>query len=133
MRIGELAENCSVTTDTIRFYEKKGLIKSLRNPDNGYRTYSSSDIKKMMFIKHCKQAGFSLEDIRDLLLIWENKMDASCEDVKTLAEERLHKVEVMLSSLQTVHGILHTLVQSCCGGKESAEHCSILSAIEKGE
>lgn len=129
-RIGELAKHFGVKADTLRFYEKEGLFSpGLRSP-SGYRLYTEEDKRRLHFILRCKRVGFSLKDIEELLSLRIGKSEAHCMEVKAVADGKLHQVEEKLAELEQFRRSLKQLSDACCGGMESAEHCSILEALD---
>ncbi len=135
-KVGELAKRHHIKPDTLRFYEKHGLLTpSMRNAA-GYRQYSEHDEQKLVFILRAKKVGFSLQDIRQLLSIELDKENRICSDSKTIVDNKLVQVEAQIKELMTFQASLRELSASCCGGDEPAIHCSILEALaafEKGE
>lgn len=112
MRIGELANQVGVTTDTLRFYENKGLIKSIRR-ENGYRDYSEDMIFILNYIQTAQRLGFSLteigEEIPDLL-----KGGLSAEKISKLLETKIAATEQKIAELQNLKKELETLHQASC-------------------
>jgi len=129
-KIGELAKKLSVSTDTLRYYEKHKLLSTSHRGENGYRLYNDEALKVMQFIIRAKAVGFSLGEIKELLSIKVDKAHHSCVDVKTFTEQKLHQVELKIAELDCFKNSLQLLVDACCGGEEQAIHCSILSALE---
>ncbi|WOT06925.1 Zn(2+)-responsive transcriptional regulator [Shewanella youngdeokensis] len=129
-RIGELAQLCEVKTDTLRFYEKHGLLSPSSRTDTGYRIYSDIDVERLRFILRAKAVGFTLAEISELLSIELDKSNWACADVKGLVDDKLASVEAKIAELNYFQLSLQRLSQACCGGPESAEHCSILEALE---
>ncbi|ATG75002.1 Zn(2+)-responsive transcriptional regulator [Zobellella denitrificans] len=129
-RIGELARHFGIKADTLRFYEKEGLLApSLRTPA-GYRLYSEEDKNRLHFILRCKRVGFSLKDIEELLSLRISSCQATCREVKAVADAKLADVEERIAELERFRHSLKQLSDACCGGLESAEHCSILEALD---
>ena len=129
-RIGELARHFGIKADTLRFYEKEGLLApSLRTPA-GYRLYSEEDKSRLHFILRCKRVGFSLKDIEELLSLRISSCQATCREVKAVADAKLADVEERIAELERFRHSLKQLSDACCGGLESAEHCSILEALD---
>jgi MerR family Zn(II)-responsive transcriptional regulator of zntA len=129
-RIGELASLCEVKADTLRFYEKHGLLAPSMRSDSGYRLYSRDDAARLKFILRAKAVGFSLNEITELLSIELNKSDWACADVKGMVDDKLAQVSARIAELAVFRDSLQRLSDACCGGPESAEHCSILEALE---
>lgn len=131
-RIGELAKVCGVKADTLRFYEKNGLLSpGLRN-DSGYRVYGEQDRRRLEFIIRAKSVGFSLADIGELLALDTNKARVTCQEVKAVADAKLSQVEQKILELTRFRENLKELSNICCGGPRSAEHCAILETLESG-
>ena len=129
-RIGELAKACDINNDTLRFYEKNGLLSPSSRSESGYRLYTEKDKETLEFILRAKGVGFTLAEIRELLSIEINKADNACADVKVLVDTKLSDVEKKLAELTRFQTSLKRLSDACCGGEESAEHCTILEALE---
>ena len=130
MQIGQLAKKLGVKTDTLRFYEKNGLLAPSTRSDSGYRYYSGADHQRALFILRCKRVGFTLADIKELLSIRIDKTSHSCEEVKHRTLAKLEDVEMRIKELECFRHSLSQLAQACCGGPQSAEFCSILDALE---
>ncbi len=129
-RIGEVAALFNVKADTLRFYEKHGLLAPSSRSDSGYRLYNDDDTAKLGFIIRAKAVGFSLNDIAELLSIELDKSNWACADVKGLVDSKLKQVQDKMAELAYFANSLGKLSDACCGGPESAEHCSILEALE---
>jgi MerR family Zn(II)-responsive transcriptional regulator of zntA len=132
LKIGEFSKNTGVAIDTLRYYEKIGLLKADHRSGSGYRFYGDQSLARIKFILSAKGLGFSLKDIKELLSIQINKQANSCENVKALTEKQLADIEKRLQELQRIRDAVADLHNSCCGGPEDARYCSILQALEKG-
>ncbi len=132
-KIGELATKASVSTDTLRYYEKHGLLKPAGRSGSGYRIYSHSDLIRMRFIIRAKKVGFSLSEIKELLSIEVDKQSHSCADVKTLTLNKLTLVQIKIAELKRFEQSLQFLADACCGTEELATQCSILTALEQDD
>lgn len=130
-RIGELAKEIGLNIETIRFYEKKGLLPKPPRTPGGFRNYSPEDVRRLGFIQRAKELGFSLKEIRELL---ELRVDSqtTCGDVKAKAENKLRDVEQKIRDLQRIKSALQTLVSQCSGSGPAGD-CPILEALESGE
>lgn len=130
MTIGKLAKVCGVGVETVRFYERQGLI---RQPEktSGYRIYPEEAIRQIHFIRQAKELGFSLKEIGELLDL---RLDGErvCEDVRSLAEGKMAEVERKIRVLQKMRQTLGELVVACKNNKRT-EPCPILRAIEREE
>ncbi len=131
MTIGQLAQQLSINIETIRYYERQGLITSPPRNPSGYREYSDQDMKRIQFILRAKDLGFSLKEILDLLSL---KVDnnSTCRDVKRRAEEKLVGVEEKIHHLQSMKSALNQLIDSCSGTGPGSD-CPILSALDGKE
>jgi MerR family Zn(II)-responsive transcriptional regulator of zntA len=130
MKIGELAKQSGLSTHTIRFYEKQGLIEALSRGDNNYRLYNQQSLDTARFIKRSRKIDFSLEEISIFLSIRADKSAHICADAKILADNKIDEVEQKINELKQVVLALHKLSDACCGGSESAEYCSIIETLD---
>ncbi|RZF92452.1 Zn(2+)-responsive transcriptional regulator [Pseudoalteromonas sp. CO302Y] len=130
MKIGEFARKLGVSTDTLRYYEKHGLLTPSSRSESGYRVYTDTDIKQMSFILRAKNVGFSLSEINELLQIKIHKDQHSCHEVKELTLQKRDLVAQRIEELTRFYDSLSLLAQKCCGGEEPAENCSILTTLE---
>jgi Zn(II)-responsive transcriptional regulator len=127
--IGKAARLAGVSADTLRYYEKEGLIAPASKTAAGYRLYESEAVRRIRFVKQAQHCGFTLSDIRELLKL-KAADDACCEDVRRLAIEKKRRIEHKLRTLQAMSRALDSLIQSCAGGERALDDCSILSALE---
>jgi len=130
MKIGAFASQLGVSTDTLRYYEKHGLLMTTTRTQAGYRDYSQADIRQMKFILRAKNVGFSLSEIKELLQIKFHKNQHSCHEVKELTLHKRDVVAQRIAELKRFHKSLSLLAENCCGGEEPANSCSILTALE---
>ena len=125
MTIGRLAKEAGVNIDTIRYYERNGLIpKPVRRP-SGYREYETGDVRRLRFIGRAKQLGFTLAEIAELMSL---SADRDVGGVKRRAEQRLDQVEHKIKELQRVRRGLKTLIDACPGHGD-VERCPIVAAL----
>ncbi|MEN8656576.1 Cu(I)-responsive transcriptional regulator [Marivita sp.] len=129
MNIGDVAQRAGLPAKTIRYYEDIGLITPLRD-DNGYRRFRESDLHKLAFLGRARALGFTIEDCRTLLALYEDNTRASA-DVKDLAQAHLTKIEDKIAQLQSMRDTLSELVHSCAG--DNRPDCPILSDLATGE
>ena len=130
MKIGNLSTSVGIDIQTLRYYESQGLIAEPTRLANGYRDYPNSAITKLEFIKKAKLVGFTLKEIKDLLAIQVTKDEHTCQEVKQFTQVKLDEIENKISELLAIEKALKKIHISCCGGSETAAHCSILSALE---
>ena len=129
LRIGNLANLVQVSQDTLRFYEKHGLLAPSLRSQAGYRLYSQADLERVGFFLSAKRVGFTLNEIHDLLGLEVTKDDKSCEDVKRFVDEKLDSLNQRIGEMQRIQKTLKTLSDGGCGGAEPATHCTILEAL----
>lgn len=127
MRIGALSSAAEVDVDTIRYYEKIGLMPAPKRGANGYRSYSSKQLAQLVFIRHCRALDIGLADIRRLLE-FSNQPDASCGDINLLIDQQLERVRSRLESLHALETQLQAL-RSCCTGNRPVQGCGILNEL----
>lgn len=127
--IGQVAERAGVNVQTLRYYERIGLLEDPRRSPSGYRLYRPETVRIIRFIKRAQDLGFSLEEIEHLLELRDDRI-SSCEEVQDLAEAKIRDVDRRIRDLSALRGALETLVRSCVRGDERRE-CPILEAIEE--
>ncbi|KIC37734.1 MULTISPECIES: Cu(I)-responsive transcriptional regulator [unclassified Leisingera] len=125
MNIGDVSSRSGLPAKTIRYYEDIGLIKPHRSA-NGYRCFAETDLHKLAFLGRARALGFTIEDCRTLMALYEDESRASA-DVKQLAQEHLAKIEEKIADLQAMHDTLGELVNSCAG--DSRPDCPILKDL----
>ncbi len=130
MRIGELAKNTGFQVETLRYYEKQGLLTPVSRTQAGYREYDEESLKQLHFIRQAKMVGFSLSEICELLALRVERDQHSCGDVKSIAEQKIKKIDVKINELNRMRKALHKITDACCGGSEPATSCTILNALE---
>jgi MerR family copper efflux transcriptional regulator len=129
MTIGRLAKKAGVNIDTIRYYERNGLIPEPARRASGYREYGATDVARLRFILRAKELGFTLAEIGELLSL---SADRDVRGVKRRAENRLEQVEHKIQELQRVRRGLKTLIDACPGHGD-LERCPIIAALSEGE
>lgn len=127
MKIGEFAHRADVNIDTVRYYERQGLLPPPARLPSGYRRYVPSDVARLRFVRRAKALGFTLVEIRELLALSARRED-DMGDLKTAATEKLADVETRLAELTRIRDGLRTLVASC-PGHGALEQCPILNAL----
>jgi MerR family transcriptional regulator, copper efflux regulator len=125
MNISAVAIQVGLPAKTIRYYEDIGLIMPLRGA-NGYRSFRDSDIHKLAFLSRARALGFTIENCRVLLALWENKSRASA-DVRDLARDHLSQIEARIADLSAMRDTLTNLVRTCAGN--DLPDCPILSNL----
>ena len=125
--IGELAKRAGVGVETVRFYERRGLIRQPSRQRSGYRHYDADCVRRLLFIRRAKSLGFSLNDIAELLEL-QFAGQPSCPEVKRRAEEKVAEVEEKIAGLQRVAQELRRLVEACQQERARGE-CPVLHAL----
>ena len=127
MNIGEAAGASGVSAKTIRYYEAAGLIATANRSAGGYRVYTQEDVHVLRFIKRARDLGFSIERIRRLLDLWQNKSRAS-RDVKRLALDHIAEITAKIAAMSTVRDAVQELADKCEG--DDRPECPILRDLE---
>lgn len=125
MNIGDAAQASGLPAKTIRYYEDIGLVEPPRD-SNGYRAFRDSDVHKLSFLARARALGFSIEDCRTLLGLWEDRNRASA-DVRRVAVEHLHRIEEKIAALESLRETLSHLVDACHG--DDRPDCPILADL----
>jgi Cu(I)-responsive transcriptional regulator len=125
LNIGDVAKQTGLRAKTIRYYEDIGLVKPLRDT-NDYRVFRESDLHKLTFLSRARALGFTIDDCRALLALYEDDTRASA-DVKAIARKHLDEIEAKVRDLQAMHATLTHLVEECAG--DSRPDCPILQGL----
>lgn len=129
LTIGKLAAACGLTTDTIRFYEKRGLVLPSDRSEAGYRLFDTGALDRLNFISRAKTAGFTLDDIRQLLVLRDNP-EATCMAVNDHARQKLSELDHKIQALVSMRDTLSNLLARCSGAGPLSE-CPILGSFER--
>jgi MerR family copper efflux transcriptional regulator len=127
MKIGELARQTGVAIDTVRYYERQGLLPPPARMESGYRSYALDDVHRLRFIRRAKDLGFTLEEISGLLELSSRRHEDMAE-LKQAAKVRLERIDERIAELQRVRAGLEQLVRHCPGHGELGA-CPILNAL----
>jgi len=129
--IGDVAKQAEVHTETLRYYERRGLLaRPLRSMAN-YRLYPEDTVRRLRFIKHAQALGFSLQEIKELLSLRATPK-AQCADVRKRAEAKIRDIEAKIRSLQAMKKSLAKLVVEC-SGRGPVTDCPILESLDAEE
>ena len=126
MTIGKLARASGVGVETLRFYEREGLLPEPARTPSGYRQYPPESVARMTFVRRAKRLGFSLAEIRELLTLAEAHGDRS--QVKSIAAHKLAEIDKRIDELQRMRGVLAELTRKC-SGHGPVEGCPIIEAL----
>ncbi len=128
LKIGQVAKQSGLTVETVRYYEQRGLIPEPQRLDSGYRVYPESILTRLNFINRCKDLGFSLQEISELLSI-QIDPDNSSALVKEQVEHKISLVKEKISELQKLQDSLEQLSGMCCG-EGSVSDCPIIDYLK---
>jgi Hg(II)-responsive transcriptional regulator len=129
MTSGELAKQSGVNVETLRYYERDGILPQPKRTESGYRLYHDSDVQRVHFIKRAQDLGFSLKEIKELLLL-KQEPDHSAAEVKKMAEEKIESIEEKINMLQAIKESLQNLTAACPGASATVEDCPIIHSLE---
>lgn len=128
MRIGELSKATGVDIETIRFYEKSGLLLPPSRSDNGYRDYAQAHLERLAFIRHCRALDMSLADVALLLQSLNTEDPRQLADVDALVDAQLARVRARLKSMQALEAQLQSL-KGRCDARHEQHGCGILAEL----
>lgn len=126
MQIGDLSRNAGVNIETIRYYERVGVLPKPSRQTNGRRLYGDADARRLGFIRHARDLGFDLPSVR-LLLALQERPEASCEDASRIAQAQLEEVESRLARLNRLKTELARMVAECRKG--IVAECRVIEAL----
>jgi DNA-binding transcriptional MerR regulator len=130
LTIGKLAALAETSTDTLRYYEREGLIEPADRTGSGYRLYDKEAPRRIRFIKQAQHCGFTLTEIRDLLGL--RRRDAACcGDVRTRAIEKKLQLEHKIKAMKSMSKALDRLISDCTSENQPIENCTILATLEQ--
>lgn len=127
MRIGELARRGGVDVQTVRYYEREGLLNAPARTAAGYRAFGPQHLEQLHFVRHCRSLDMSLADIRRLLAL-STDSGLSCDDVNVLVDAHLERVHAKRMALEALEGQLTALRRQCSSGRRVAD-CGILEEL----
>jgi MerR family copper efflux transcriptional regulator len=134
-KIGQVAQETGVTIDTIRFYEKQGLLRRSPRTEGGFRLFGTGDIENLKFVRKAQELGFSLNEIRELLILRADHVPA-CSQVKQLLDRKLATVRQKIAQLQSLERRLNSALRKCKRELTSAapghdECCPVIEEIDQ--
>jgi DNA-binding transcriptional MerR regulator len=124
--IGKVSQESAVKVTTIRYYEEIGLLPAPPRTEGGRRTYDRSDIERLTFIRHSRELGFEIDQIRTLLQL-QDRPDQSCEEADVIARARLVEVKEKIASLMALRAELERMVDGCSHGR--VESCKVIDIL----
>ncbi len=125
LTIGHLARAAGVNVETVRYYQRVGLVKEPARPAEGYRQYPPETVERIRFIKRAQKLGFSLKEISELLDLGEGH----CRDVRQRAEHKREMIEQQIVDLMAMKDSLETLIHAC--GENGEAHCPIIETLNR--
>jgi len=129
--IGQVASLAGIGRETVRFYERKGLIAAPPRRASGYRDYPPEAIARLKFIRRAKELGFSLQEIAELLALRVDR-HTTCADIKARAEEKIADMQDRIRTLQNMQRALRKLADTCHSDRPT-DQCPILETLETGD
>jgi DNA-binding transcriptional MerR regulator len=126
MAIGKLADIAATKVQTIRYYEQIGLIRPFMRSEGGHRIYGPEHARRLKFIRHARELGFGIEEIRELLKL-SDRPDISCSAVDTIARSHLEQVELRLRKLRSLRKELRRMVEECSHGHVG--QCKVIEVL----
>jgi len=124
--IGKLADIAATKVQTIRYYEEIGLIRPFTRSEGGHRLYGPEDVQRLKFIRHARELGFGIEEIRELLQLSDNP-ETSCSAADTIARSHLEQVEIRIAKLKALKKELIRMIGECGDGRVS--HCRVIQVL----
>ncbi len=131
LSIGQLAKRAGVGVETVRYYEREGLLVEPQRRQSGYRQYQSDTVDRLLFIRRAKELGFTLKEIKELLSLRVDE-EKTCADVRQQAEAKIADIEDRIRSLQRMKRALVQVTRQCSGNGPTSD-CPILESIERKE
>ncbi|MEX2284888.1 MAG: MerR family DNA-binding protein [Gemmatimonadota bacterium] len=128
LTIGAVAKQAGLGIQTVRFYEREGLIEAPPRSSSGYRAYDEKAVYRLRFIRRAQELGFTLKEIRELIAL-EQDQDADCEQVRGVASSKLSTVENKIADLQRMKAALQQLIHSC-NGSGPIRDCVIMDCLQ---
>lgn len=128
MTRGELARHGQVNPETIRYYERSGLLPEPERTESNYRMFDPAAVQRIRFIKRAQAVGFSLDEIRALLDL-KFGTDATCGDVRGMVDTKISDIDAKIAALQAMRDELTVLFDDCPGGDRPTEECPILESF----
>jgi Cd(II)/Pb(II)-responsive transcriptional regulator len=124
MRIGELARRSDCDVETVRFYEREGLLDAPAREANGYRCYAEAHLVQLNFIRHCRSLGIGLPEVR-ALRCFQASPELACEEINQLIDRQIVRIDQQLESLRVLERQLHSLRDTCHANQKASE-CGIM-------
>ena len=127
MKIGELAKQANCQVETVRYYEREGLLAAPSRSEGNYRLYQAQHLERLLFIRNCRTLDMTLDEVRSLLALMDDPQQ-SCAQVNQLIDEHIQHVQTRISNLQQLQQQLQVLRQRCSSG-QGVQQCGILQHL----
>lgn len=128
MQIGELAKRAGAQPETVRYYERQGLLPQPERTSGNYRIYDDAHLERLRFIRNCRTIGMTLEDVRRLLH-FRDRPALACHEINQLLDAHIVRVEEQMHELRLLEGFLREL-RACCDSPRTAGDCGILAELD---
>lgn len=128
LRIGDVAARAGVNIETLRYYERRGILRAPRRSAAGYREYPTDTVRLIRFIKRAQELGFTLDEIEELIALRETP-ERHRDQVRELAAAKLRDIDEKIARLRAIRGALSPLIDNCTCGADTVT-CPILEALE---
>ena len=128
LTIGKVSTQTGCNIETIRFYEREGILPKPQRTSGGHRIYNRTQIERIVFIRRCRELGFSMDEIRQLLSVVDQN-NISCERVKEIAQHHLEDIALRIEDLRKMEYTLSELARQCSG--MDVPDCPIIDALQK--
>jgi Cd(II)/Pb(II)-responsive transcriptional regulator len=129
MRIGELAKQGDCDVETLRFYEREGLLDAPAREANGYRSYTEKHLVQLKFIRHCRSLGMGLPEVRSLRS-FQARPESACDEIDQLVDRQIARIHQQIESLRLLEQQLHSL-RDTCHASQPASDCGILRTLAR--
>ncbi|MEE9596713.1 MAG: MerR family transcriptional regulator [Acidiferrobacterales bacterium] len=126
--IGKLAREAAVNVETVRYYQRVGLIRKPTKPTEGYRRYSRETVARLRFIKRAQRLGFTLKEITELLKL----EDGKCKQAREIAEDKRALIDAQIKDLAGMRAALDKLIRACKRNRTNAGSCAVIDALTSG-
>ncbi|MEQ9191134.1 MAG: helix-turn-helix domain-containing protein [Alphaproteobacteria bacterium] len=128
MSIGELADQAHCLPETVRYYEKVGLLEPVQRMPSGHRRFDIDNLKRLVFLRRCRELGFSTQRMRELLTFVDQE-EPECDDVRTIAADQLKEIRTRITDLRKMQSVLKRMIASCEQG--ALPECPIIETLYK--
>lgn len=132
LSISEVATQSNVNKETVRYYEKRGLISAPPRTEAGYRMYPTESVERIKFIKRAQKLGFTLDEIKKIVSISEDEPNLNSNEVLEFSIQKIQEIETQIQDLEIIKSSLKDLVAQCQNSKQSLCRCPIIENLAKG-